>query len=77
MVTKVPDFTTWLKRQSDRSDAIGDLARGVKHDGTWPRYTEPTLEKYHSYLVRQHGASEESLEALKAAWGEYRDKFTA
>lgn len=67
---KLPDFTTWLRRQYERQDAVGALARRVCNDPAWPR-----MQRFSSFLGYIDGElgvlyDEEDLDALYKAWEE-------
>lgn len=61
-------FTDWLSKQVNRDSPLGDLARDVKTDSTWPSFD--SFEQYESYL-RSKGAAREAMYALKNAWKSY------
>lgn len=63
-------FVTFLKKQIDRNDPIGDLAGDIKQDKTFPP-ASATGKEVHSYLLN-NGACSEAVEALEAAWREYQ-----
>lgn len=58
-------FTSWLIRQESRRDAIGDLAKEMRRDITWPRFAK--REEYRKYLEKR-GACDEFIAALESAW---------
>ncbi len=61
-------FTGWLKRQADRDDPVGDLARDVRDDlgfPTWPG----TVASARAYLEGRAGAP--ALDALRRAITEF------
>jgi hypothetical protein len=60
-------FLTWLKRQTVRDDAVGDLARDVKRDACL-KVRDPWYIRDH---MRLHMACPEALEALEAAADEF------
>lgn len=61
-------FTDWLSKQVNRDSPLGDLARDVKTDSTWPSFD--SFEQYESYL-RSKGAARDAMYALKNAWKSY------
>lgn len=65
-------FFRWLMRQLKREDPIGDLARDVETDSSFPR-TSNSLEALHSHLIRMH-AIPEALVALDEGWREFKAK---
>lgn len=61
-------FTLWLAFQEHRKDAVGDLARVVRKDPTWPGWrTIDGLEQY----GREKGFSKILLAALRQAETEW------
>lgn len=62
-------FTSWLRRQAWRDDAIGDLATDVGLDPNWPRWVR-RFERTKNYLTSR-GACQAALMALAAAWREW------
>ena len=63
-------FTDWLRRQTRRRDAVGDLARDTRADRHWPPPGKPSRSRYRGYLVQQ-GAISAALAALDLAWDEW------
>ncbi len=64
------EFADWLRKQTRRRDAIGDLARDTRRDVDWPPPGKPSRSRYRGYLVCQ-GAIPAVLDALDAAWEEW------
>jgi uncharacterized protein YozE (UPF0346 family) len=62
-------FTNWLRRHSNRNSPLGDLAKDMIHDPTWPAYD--SLENFRSYLQNRNAISA-AIEALEGAWKSYR-----
>lgn len=62
-------FTTWLKKQEERNDWIGDLAHDAVRDKTWPKQATK-YQQFNSYLRQEH-ACEEALLAFHEAWLEF------
>ncbi|MBN1122754.1 MAG: hypothetical protein JXJ17_16880 [Anaerolineae bacterium] len=62
-------FTSWLFSQNDRSDPVGELARGAERDRTWPRKGN-TYHVFEEYLAVDD-ASRGLLDALALAWAEF------
>ncbi len=62
-------FTSWLIIQNDRSDPVGELARGAERDRMWPRKgnTHRVFEEY----LEVDDVSRGLLDALALAWAEY------
>lgn len=65
-------FTEWLTEQIARSDPVGDLARDVAEDASWPGDGQE-YATYEVYL-RRRVVSPESRLALEDAWSEYMDQ---
>ncbi|GAA3750540.1 hypothetical protein [Micromonospora maritima] len=73
-------FTAWLEQYEDERHPIGDLARDVRDDDTWPvdgvsvddRWPAEagSYEVYRNYLLRV-GASADALDVLREAWTAY------
>jgi len=63
-------FYSWLKRQQDRDDPIGDLASDVGRDGTYPQAID-SFKVLRAYLMKKH-AEPEALQALEDAWEEFK-----
>ncbi len=63
-------FLEWLADQSNRRDAIGDLARDTRADPDWPPVGKPSRSRLRSYL-EAHGAIPAAIAALDAAWDEW------
>jgi uncharacterized protein YozE (UPF0346 family) len=57
-------------RQARRGDPIGDLARDVESDSSFPR-TSNSLKALHSHLMRKR-AIPPAIVALDEAWGEFK-----
>jgi hypothetical protein len=72
MSNKPDDFTSWLLRLVDEQSPVGDLARDVARDETWPESDdEPeSLEFYQEYLDSV-GSCRGADDALEAAWERY------
>ncbi len=62
-------FTDWLKRHSNRDSPLGDLARDMSRDKSWPTYN--SLDEYRSYL-RFQNAYYGAIETLNRAWKRYK-----
>jgi hypothetical protein len=63
-------FLEWLARQTWRRDAVGDLARDTRNDGTWPPTGKISRARLRAHLERSQ-AIPEALSALDAAWNEW------
>lgn len=64
-------FTRWLLQQAGRDDPIGDLAGDVARDWEWPANSR-SLGRLLVYL-RNRGACEDAIAALRAAWREWQE----
>lgn len=65
---RTDNFTAWLRRQIQRPDPIGDLARDCKNDRNWPRVVR-TFEEAATYLDGiEPKASPAAMRALERAW---------
>jgi hypothetical protein len=62
-------FKDWLMLQKKREDPVGDFARDVLEDRTWP-LTQDTV-KLQQYMLKR-GAVENALLALDRASAEYQ-----
>jgi uncharacterized protein YozE (UPF0346 family) len=67
--TATQTFTAWLMKQKKRQDPVGDLARDVDADSTWP--ADATLAELYDHLEMRQ-ACNGAFEALKRAWHEWR-----
>jgi YozE SAM-like fold len=65
-----PGFVEWLAGQSNRRDAVGDLARDTRADPDWPPVGKPSRSRLHNYL-ESCGAIAAALDALDVAWDEW------
>ncbi len=63
-------FTRWLRRQRDRRDAVGDLARDQRYDSCWPR-GRARLDTLRRHLEHDHDACEGATDALDSAWAQW------
>lgn len=61
-------FNTWLKSQHGRDDEVGDLARDIARDLSWPRSSDVGELLRHLGRAR---ASRGVLATLAEAWIEY------
>lgn len=68
-MTAVPSFRRWLRQFARDRNAVGDLARDVQADGTWPR-GPGSFARYETYL-EDRGACDGALSALRVAWAQY------
>ncbi|SEN04128.1 YozE SAM-like fold [Mucilaginibacter gossypiicola] len=63
------NFTEWLTKQKNRDTPLGDLARDMMDDKTWPNHS--TLDDYRDYLYSRR-ASWQAIETLERAWKTYK-----
>jgi hypothetical protein len=64
------NFTEWLiKNYAEQETPIGDLARGVARDRTWP-IDANTEQQFLSYL-RRTVAPPGAIRAFRSAWKAY------
>ena len=64
-------FRGWLVAQSDRPDAVGDLARDAAADQCW---TTTGWQRFAYHILNEHGA-EIAMDAAIRARTEYRAWF--
>lgn len=62
-------FKAWLMLQKKREDPVGDLARDVLKDRTWPLTQDMVKLRQH---VLNRGSLENALLALDRAYSEYQ-----
>lgn len=65
------DFTRWLAGYAHADNALGDLARDVARDSTWPE--DGDLTAYREHLEEVAGLNDESpaMKTLVEAWESY------
>jgi YozE SAM-like fold len=61
-------FNEWFRMQEKRNDPVGDTSRDAAWDSSFPR--QAGLARQVRYL-RDGGACEEAIDALKEAWVEF------
>ena len=61
-------FTTWLKAQRGRDDAVGDLARDAAADRHWPKAAK-SLPRLLDYLAGRGGRRGDCRRGLPAGLG--------
>ena len=61
-------FTTWLKAQRGRDDAVGDLARDAAADRHWPKAAK-SLPRLLDYLAGRGGRRGDCCRGLPAGLG--------
>jgi len=62
-------FNEWLAKQSRRGDRVGDLARDMRIDLSWPT-SKVSRRRLHEYL-QSRGAIDSVRDALDQAWDEW------
>lgn len=62
-------FRGWLKAQTHRNDAVGDLARDAVADHCW---TTVGWQRFAYHLANEHGAAPSAMDAAARARTEYR-----
>lgn len=67
-------WNRWLAQQRRRHDPVGDLARDVAADDSWP--TDSRRRDLHTYLARMN-ACDGAHRALDRAWFEWRHDLRA
>ena len=65
-------FYIWLKKQKERDDPIGDLAKDALEDESFPIETD-SLKRIRTHLFNIH-ACDEAIQALSEAFDEYKSK---
>jgi len=67
-------FTRWLltRKQQERDDRVGDLARDVAMDREWPSVRGAGRGIYREYLERASGGWNAVLESFDLAYAEWR-----
>ena len=64
-------FRSWLQKQRNRNDAVGDFARDVRDD--LDSRGIHSVTGWVKYLNNRH-ACEGAIEAVKKAWKEYSNE---
>lgn len=73
-------FTEWLMQHVDDQHPVGDLARDVRDDDTWPvegiavddrQPAEPNSHQVYLQYLHQVRAGSEALDAFREAWSAY------
>ncbi|MBN9392886.1 MAG: hypothetical protein J0I20_32945 [Chloroflexi bacterium] len=67
-------FTQWIKQQTWRDDATGDLARDIRFDRCWPRWARGK-SFYFNHLRYEHEACRACLAAFENAYQEWQSKY--
>ena len=70
---RVPAFSTWLAKQQERDDPIGDLAKDVQRDPDRPG----ARAQYPGWVnhLQAKQASGAAMDALQRAWQEYTQVY--
>lgn len=68
------DFHRWILTQSENSGVIGDLARDIKYDDTWPK---KPFNRFigASYLYKTAHADENVIYAFFKAYDEWTKRY--
>ena len=66
---RVPGFSTWLAKQQERDDPVGDLAKDVQRDPDRPGARAQYTGWVNHLQAKQ--ASGAAMDALRRAWQEY------
>lgn len=69
------NFYVWLLEQQSRKDPVGDLAREVRQDPGWPKFTNTNDADCHRHLDF-HDVKPAVHEALDRAWREYGASYS-
>lgn len=72
---KKASFRDWLRTRKGEDSPVGDLARDVFADGSWPR-GPGSLRRYERHL-ESLGAAPEAVDALRDAWRQYETETGA
>src|SRR5690348_764824 len=67
-------FTQWIKLQTWRDDATGDLARDIRFDRCWPRWARSKFY-YFNHLRYEHEACKACLAAFEHAYQEWQSIY--
>jgi len=72
-VSNASDFVAWLLRQQDRDDPVGDFARDVQHDSSFPLMADVAGVSAYVYLLIQDDQVWRSFDEAVAEYrtGEY------
>lgn len=68
-------FYRWLLKQQNRNDPIGDLAKDVLSDKSFPAGIS-SLREQKEHLIKQ-SACDEAIQALEEAYAEFKDNSKA
>ncbi len=67
-------FCSWLSKQTDRDDPIGDLARDVRDDSSRPHGNSGYRKWFGHIRIRSYSNSL-VMDAFRKAWREYEDSL--
>ena len=62
-------FTRWIHQQTKRPDPVGDLAKDIQGDNSWPN-NPASIYTFRGHLIRRN-ACPEAIQALEDAWSEF------
>ena len=66
-------FRQWMKRQEDRDDPVGDIARDMAEDKAMQGVRLTSVKAFVKYLIAEHNPSESCIKAAYRAWREYEE----
>ena len=74
-------FHDWLLAQNERTDSVGDLARDIRRDLTWPKdkpesNPNQSYRRCRQYLALQSGESSPAMDAFEQAVLEHQKART-
>jgi uncharacterized protein YozE (UPF0346 family) len=62
-------FTEWLEKQKDNNTSIGEFAREVLQDPSWPSWANQ--KSVYSFYLRERKYPNEICKALNSIWDAY------
>ena len=70
--SKSTSFTNWLRDRKQEDTRIGDLARDMLQDTSWPK--KATTKKAFRQHLEEMGACDAALETFEEAWTRYQQQ---
>jgi hypothetical protein len=67
-------FFSWLTANAYREDGVGEIAKKVVDDKSYPVYMFD-IYSVHEQVLTQKGASDEDHRLLRRAWREYASRY--
>ena len=67
-------FYQWIRKQKNRNDEVGDMAKDILFDINFPKYVKTSHKKIEDYL-KSNNASDHCIDSFKIAWNEYRKGY--